>query len=307
MVELEPALDLGLTASLRGTLASPMQGGPLAPTLEGAFDLKALEPARLQAFLTPAMREALLGWPTARRWEEASKNTLGLWVTDESVIVRIQTNALGYGFSPHPLPGGDLVRDIRNTAALASAVNEAATHVPPSSGLALHVAVWRAFASTHGLAFVASPLRMSGVFDGVTFAARAALVGAVEGYGVELTMPFARPLPFYLRLGPTGGWFDLPKYYPDAWAEWARPKKTGDDAFDDALRVVSVDPAAQNELLTPEIRGALLALLKTNEHVHLTTDSISVRTKTKVSPDAFAGILRPLSAIEKMIDQAAAR
>lgn len=305
---LEPALDLGLKISLRGSLVAQaigLEAKPLrAPTFEEAFNIQALEPSRLQSFLTPAMREALAAWHSARRWESEaeSKNSLEFWITDESVIARIQTNALGFGITTHPLPTDQLVRDIRATAALARSVNEAAKLVPPAAMLALQTAAWRPFASTHGLAFCESPLRVSGLFDGVTFSARAALLGT-EGYGVELTMPFARPLPFYMRLGPTSGWFEIPTPYPDSWTEWARPQKTGDSAFDDELRVVSVDPNAQGALLTPDVRRALLDLHARHEHVHVTTEAISVRTKGMVKPETFAEILRPLSAIERMIDR----
>lgn len=118
---------------------------------------------------------------------------------------------------------------------------------------------------------------------------------------------FARALPFYLRLGPTCGWFDVPKYYPDAWSEWASAQKTGDSAFDRELRVVSADQAAQRSLLTPEVRKALVELHSKHERVHMTTESISVRTKGMLVPQTFAEILRPLAEIEKMIDRSTAR
>ena len=309
---LEPALDLGLGVSLRGSYVGQKVGLSQPPldnaSFEQAFDIKAREPWRLAAFLTPAMREALIGWHKARLWERdaATKNSLELWVTDESVIVRIQTNALGFGVSSQALVTEELIRDIRATAALARQVNEVAKVVPPASVLAPQAAAWQAFASTHGLAFFGSPLRMSGVFAGHTFAARAAFLDNGD-YGVELTMPFARPLPFYLRLGEKSGLFEAPRSYPDAWAEWASRHKTGDATFDAELRVVSVDPDAQNALLSPELRKALLDLQRMNEHVHMTTESVSVRTKRMVAPEAFAEMLRPLSEIETMVDRAMAR
>jgi hypothetical protein len=311
---LEPALDLGLKISLRGSRLA--QAAPLterdaalgSQPFYAAFSVEAFEPSRLQTFFTPALRAALAQWHNARQWERASasKNALELWISDESVIVSISTNALGYGFTTHPMPTDEIVRDVRATVALAKAMSDAGKHVLPAASLAPHAATWRTFASAHGLVLSESPLRMTGVFAGITFSARAALLGQ-EGYGVELTMPFARPLPFYLRLGPRCGWFEIPKDDPDARTEWARPQKTGDSAFDDALRVVSADEAAQNALLTSDLRRALLNLLESNEHVHMTTESISLRTKSMVSPDVFAKILRPLAEIEMMVDRSTAR
>ena len=63
------------------------------------------------------------------------------------------------------------------------------------------------------------------------------------------------------------------------------------------------DTNAQNALLSHDIRRALLELLATKEHVHMTTDSLTVRTRTKVSPGTFAELLRPMSALEKTIER----
>jgi hypothetical protein len=309
---LDPALDLGLRISLRGSYFSHTT--PLGerdavggPAFDAAFAMQATEPGRLAALLTPALRRALVGFHNARRWERdsAAKNALDFWITDESVILRIETNALGYG-GTKAIAVEELLTDIRATAGLAKTLGDAMAHVPPSAALAQHAPAWRAFADANGLAFSASPLRVSGSFAGVAFAARAALVdGAL---GVELTMPFARPLPFYLRLGPRCGWFEVPRSYTDAWAEWVRPQKTGDDVFDKALEVVSaVDTDALTAVLNPEVRGALLVLRSRHDHVEMSTTSVSVRTRGLVGPDAFAEILRPLAELEKTIERGAPR
>ncbi len=240
-----------------------------------------------------------MSWHNARRWERdsAAKNGLDFWITDESVILRIQTNALGFG-GTKAIEVEELIADIRATAGLARTIGEAMAHVPPSAELAQHAPAWRAFAEANGLRFSASPLRVSGSVRrrGVR-GARGPRRRRVRRRADDAVRA---PAPFYLRLGPRCGWFEIPRSYTDAWAEWVRPQKTGDGAFDQALEVVSaVDTEALTAALSPEVRRALLALRSSHDHVQMSTTSVSVRTRGMVGPEAFAGILRPLSELEK--------
>jgi hypothetical protein len=267
------------------------------------------------ALLTPAVHAALVDWHNARGDERRSgtKNSLEFWVTDESVILRVATAVFTSHVGYVPIAPEELLADIRATAGLAKLLSASAPGVAASTQLAPHAAAWRAFAAAHGFPFSESPLRTAGTFDGVAFTARAASLdtAAAPGpYGVELTMPFSRPLPFYLRLGPRARWYQVAKRwaaYPDAWAEWVGAEKTGDAAFDHAYRVVTADSAAQKALLTADVRRALLELLLVHEHVHVTGDCISVRTSAMVAPETFAQVLRPLAAAEKLIDKALSR
>lgn len=313
---IDPPLDLGLDVSLRLGMGKQRpilteQDVPGTPKFDSAYKISVAEPERLRAMYTPALHAALVAWNNKRQWESdsPSKNWFEFWVRDESVIIRLETNYFGFGVGT-AVTTDELLSDIRASADLARLVGEAAKLAPPAATLAPHLPAWRAFAASQGLALGESPLRISGSFDGVPFAARAAVAGTPAHYGVELTTPFARPLPFYLRLGPRGRWFEVEQRwaaYPDAWAEWARPHKTGDAVFDDAFRVVTADTDAQTALLSDDVRRALLGLLKSYDHVHMTGDCVSVRTRDMLAPDGFAQILRPLAELEKLVDRALAR
>ena len=64
----------------------------------------------------------------------------------------------------------------------------------------------------------------------------------------------------------------------------------------DALRRRDADPDE-----------ALIDLQARFDHVHVTSDCISVRTSSMVAPETITDILQPLTALEKLFDRAARR
>jgi hypothetical protein len=306
----EPPLDLGLKISMRAS--GYTNSNPLGPqdvhgsaAFDAAFAVEGAEPQRVRTFFTDDVRSALIAWHNARRIERYSehKNWMEFWVSDESVILCLEPGAFALGLAK-AIVLEELVADVRATVALAKAVERAAKSVPPSALLATHAATWRAFAASRGFTFTDSPFRMTGSFAGTPFAARAVSTKGPT-YGVELTMPFAKPLPLYMRLGRRERWYEFSKRfaaYPDAWTEWVKPKKTGHSDFDHEFRVIATNGELESAVLNEEVRAALLGLTRMYEHVHMTTDCISVRTNEFVPPAQLEDVLAPLAAIEKLVD-----
>lgn len=313
---IDPPLDLGLAISLRAsgyTVSQPLGERDLdgSPAFEAAFAIEGAERDRVNALFTRQLRGALITWHNARKWERYAKEKswMEFWISDQSVILRLEPGYFAWGFGTKAILVEELVADVRATAALARAVGEAARNVPPSALLAQHASAWRAYAETHGHRFSGSPLAITGTLGSIPFAVRAAWQGKT-GYGVELTVPFARPLPAYLRVGRQTHWWEIAKRwatYPDAWSEWLTAKKTGDDTFDEAFRVVTANAEAEETVLNPDVRRALLALGASYDHVHLTTEVISVRTPAMIPPADFEWVLRSLADLEKLIDGATRR
>lgn len=92
---LEPQLDLGLKLSLRQSYllsAAPLseQDLPGSARFNNAFALSAAEPTRLPSVFNPTLHAGLVNWHNAREWERMSKNSFEFWISDESVIARIE-------------------------------------------------------------------------------------------------------------------------------------------------------------------------------------------------------------------------
>ena len=313
---IDPPLDLGLSISLRAsgyTVSQPLGERDLdgSPAFDAAFIIEGAERDRTNALFTRELRGALITWHNARKWERYAKEKswMEFWISDQSVILRLEPGYFAWGFGSKATLVEELVADVRATAALARAVGEAARNVPPSALLAPHAPAWRAFAEAHGHRFSASPLSITGTMGDVPFAVRAVWQGKGT-YGVELTVPFARPLPAYLRVGRQTHWWELSRRwatYPDAWSEWLTARKTGDETFDEVFRVVTANAEAEDTVLSEDVRGALLELGAWYEHVHMTTEVISVRTPGMIPPAEFEGVLRSLARIEKLIDASTRR
>jgi hypothetical protein len=261
------------------------------PEIDKAFCIKAHEKERARGLFTQEVCAALLPW----------KNAGDLFhIDDEGVHLAIRPGSYS------TLDGESIVKNAQATAYLASVIARALPSVPPSHILAEHVETWREFASAHGLEFLASPLRVSGSLtdaryrtaSSIPFAARVAPVSK-DGYGVDLRVRIEPQLPCYLRVRPAH-WYDVFEKTGDAAHE-----KTGDPAFDDALRVTTDDPDAARKILGPGVRNDLLTLLHQHGAVSLENGELAIRTKTMVPPDHFATIAEETASVAREIANAA--
>lgn len=275
---IDPPADLRLsirTAGLAAKLGELLGKHDIEvgdPAFDAAFDIKADEPARAEALLTPALRDSLLAW---------KKSNAQFYVTDEGVFLSVMVGGV---VPSSTLDVETLVANTRALAALARSFSVALRGVPSSTILAAHVDAWRAYAATHGLEFSASPLRAWGNLGGAPFVARATAVDD-HAYGVDLRLRFERPLPWLLRVRPAR-FFDFLERTGDAAHE-----ATGDAEFDRELRVTTGDPAAMKALLDDGVRAALLELHRAEGDILVDSDGLSVRSKTMADPSTFGGIV----------------
>lgn len=282
---LQPPADMGLsihTAGLASKLGKLFGRHDIAvgdPGFDAAFVVKADEPARAEALLTPALREALLGW---------KKSGAAFYVTDDRVRLYVLPGAYS------TLGAADLVANARAVAGLARALDVALIDVPPSTALAPHIDAWRAYAVTHGLGFSSSPLRAWGSLDASPFVARAT-ANSDHAHGVDLWMQFAQRLPFFLRVRHAR-FFDFLERTGDA-----AHTETGDVGFDRELRVTTTDPARAKVILDDVVRAALLDLQRVDGDVVLDPVGLSVSTKTMSDPATFGRIVDRVAAVARTL------
>ncbi len=253
-----------------------------------AFDVRADEPSRARALLTPALRAHLGSWlrPGAH---------LRFHVTDEEVRLDGGSNLAT------PLGTARLLGDVQAAARLATAMNESLRGVPSAAHLVAHAETWRDYAALRGLAFSASPLAVIGTLEGASFAARATPVGR-SGYGVDVRLRFAAPLPWLLKVR-AARFFD----FLDALigpAEGAH-LKTGDAPFDAAMCVSTTAPEPVLAFLDAPIRAALLALLRDDEAVVMDHEGIAVRTETMADPQELARIAERIAVVARKLHDSA--
>jgi hypothetical protein len=280
-VGLNPPLDMRLSVA-RASLADKI--GDLvgkhdirvgdAP-FDDAFTIRADEPARASALLTPWLRQRLAPW----------RNIGGFCLNDNGVHAHIVSNVGAR------VTAEDVVRDVRALVALAKAVDEAARAVPPSARLVEHVNAWRAYAAANSFAFAPSPLRIGGEIGASEFVARAAPVPDESTYGVDLRLRFQERLPFALHVRPAQFLEVFDRVTGESFV------KTGHAYFDDALRVSSNDAAAATAFLNEHVRTALLDLHRAEGHVTLDSEGLAVRTRRMIPPDEFARMIERIDAI----------
>jgi hypothetical protein len=257
------------------------------PEIDKAFCIKAHEPERARGLFTPEVCAALLPWKKAGDL---------FHIDDEGVHLAIRPGSYS------TLDGESIVKNAQATAYLARTIAKALPSVPASQILAQHVDSWRDFANAHGLDFSPTPLRVSGSLtdaryrtaSSTPFTARVAPVSK-DGYGVDLRVRIEPRLPCYLRVRPSH-WYDVFEKTGDAAHE-----KTGDSAFDAALRVTTDDPDVAKKILAPGVRNDLLTLLHQHGAVSLENDELSIRTKTMVPPDHFATIVEEVASVAREI------
>lgn len=252
------------------------------PAFDAAYEIGSEEPTRAKALLTPALREVLMAWKNASHFD-IREHGVGFWTIPGSYSTMEAT----------------VLRDaIKSVAGLARATSAALAEVPPSARLTNEIAAWKAHAEEHGLALGTSPLRMEGKIDGAVFSARV-LAKRNAGHVVELSTTFAERLPFFLRVEPAR-FRDAFRSEPEG-----TRTKTGDAAFDDALRVVTSEPAKANAFLDEEVRQALLALAKEEGELVLRSEGLALHTKRLVEPATFDRIFQRLSAVAAKLQASA--
>jgi hypothetical protein len=235
---------------------------------DAAFDVHGDEPDRVKALLTPAVRASLLGW---------KKANADFRLTDDGVQLFVLAGVYSTKAADEIIP------DIRATAALVRTVSVASEQIPPSALLANQIAEWQTYAARASFEVSASPLRMCGSLDGASFVARAV---AVEGgeWGVDLQLRFATPLPWRIHVRPAR-FFDFMEATGDA-----KRGKTGNEEFDEELRITTADPERTRVLLNDDTRAALLALHREHGAVVLDSEGLSIRTASMVAPHAFPAL-----------------
>jgi hypothetical protein len=287
---LDPPADLRLSvrpaglASKLGVLLGRHDIEVGEKEFDSAFDIKADEPARAKAFLTPGLREALLTW---------KKTGAEFWITDEEVHLWTRPGA----WSTHS--GETIVADARAVAALARTASDALHAVPASTQFAAHVDAWRGYATTHGFAFSASPLRVIGALSGASFVARAVAVSNHD-WGVELRLQFTQQLPWFVRVRPSR-LFDFLERTGNA-----VHLATGDAAFDHEFRVTTADAEKTKAFVDADVRSALMELHRDQGGVVLDSDGVSVRTNAMTDPASFGGIVDRVAAVARKLNERAA-
>lgn len=234
----ERPLALGLLLRRRG-LSERLWRRARAPRvalpdlLDRAIEASGDDPHRVRTLLDAAAQEHLL--KMLHRWRDVV-------VTDESVRVLLS----------QPLATAaelqELVDDLRG---LSSALGSARAAVDPPDALTAVSAGLQAMARERDLDFHAEYPAAGGVLDG-----RRVYVGPVRtenNYTGILRLGF--------RPHRTLGLQVLPQTEPDGYWSVGQDIQVGDDAFDDAFVVKGYDPQAVRELLTPELRAALCALI----------------------------------------------
>jgi hypothetical protein len=249
-----------------------------------ALEVRADEPARARALLTPALRAALLGWAEAGADFE---------MTDEIVSLNVLPGAYS------TMAADEIERDVRAAVALVRAANEALPAVPPSTILAEHVAAWRAYAGREGLQFLASPLSVWGRLAGEPFAARAAAIPG-RSYGVHLRLQFEQRLPWLVRARPAR-WHDFLERTGDA-AHVA----TGDTEFDREFRVTTTDAEATRAFFDEGVRAALLGLDRDEGAVVLDADGLALRMAAMTAPEHFGRLVERVGAVARKLHEQAA-
>ncbi len=284
----DPPADLHLHIAPEGVLSKAralfgkhdLEVGDAA--FDAAFEVKAHEPERARALLGPELRAILLPWKDAGSL---------FHVDDRGVHLSVHTGT--YYSEPEPAL---IVQNARAVGHLARAFAQALAHVPPSLVLGSHVEAWRSFAQAHGLELSATPLRMSGALaragyrgaDAVPFSARVVPLGDRE-YGVELRVRVDLDPPFMLRVRPAH-WYDFAERHHE---------KTGDAAFDGALRVTTDDPEAARRVLGESVRGALLSLHAEYADVAIEDGELAVRTRTMIEPAHFGDVIDRMAAVAR--------
>lgn len=249
---------------------------------DDAFEIGSEEPARALALLTPALRQTLMGWKDLRNFD-VREDRVSFWTIPGSYSTMEAT----------------VLREaVVSLVGLARVTSTVIPGAPPSARLSKQIDAWRTHAQQHGLAFVASPLRMGGKIAGAAFSAHVVAVRD-GGHGVEIGTTFEERLPFFLRISPAR-WRDVFRRE----AEGA-PAKTGDAAFDDAFRVITSEPAKATAFLDDDVRRALLGLTAEEGDLVVWSEGISLRTKRLVPPDAFDQIFGRLAVVAAKLHSSA--
>ena len=285
-VVLDPRPDLrlsirnaGLTAKVGSWFGKhDIEVGDAA--FDAACEVRGAEPQRVRALLTPAVRAGLVSLvQTGARFH----------LTDESLFFWRNTGAY------QTASREELLQNIRGATELARAVVAALDGVPSSVVLAPYVDAWREYAGAHGLHFSASPLRVFGNLGSASIRAHATATDD-DAYGVELRLAFATPLPWYVRVRPTG-FFD----FLEGTGEAAHAN-TGDPSFDRELRFTTTHPLEARAILDADLRKALLALHHEQGAVILETSGLSVRTDRMASPDELDRILDRVAIVARHLE-----
>lgn len=239
VLDLARPLGLGLVLrrkGLRDRLRRPkgprvaLDGDPLDRLVEVFGD----DPGRVREVLGPSVR-AVLG-PVLERWRD-------LVVTDQTVRIHL----------PRPLARAaelrTLVADMR---ALAAALHEARAAVAPPAPLAARLAEWRSLGDALGLEVEPAYPGLVGRVD--DHPVRVTPLRTADGYGAEVRVGFRPHRRTGLRLRP--------QEEPDGYWSVGQDIQCADPVFDQAFVVKGWDPDHVRELLAPELRGRLVALLR---------------------------------------------
>ncbi|HSN98447.1 MAG TPA: hypothetical protein VLS89_09115 [Candidatus Nanopelagicales bacterium] len=249
---LDLGLDVGPEAPWDDLLAGGQGGDPVRtgdPAFDMGFQIRADEPNRARALLTPALRDTL------RRCGD---------------LVRLTDLGVSLSHRGACLDPAWIRWALRNAANVATLVDNARRRVPLATPLAGHRPGWRQLAAELGLNSTRAPLGVWGAFEGSPICAYAARTGPLA-YGLEVAVRFERPLGVDLRIKPAGAIDALCAMLG------GDDRRVGDPAFD---RVFSVRCARSDRLpgvLDAEARERLLELSRRAGAVRVLDEGVSVR------------------------------
>jgi hypothetical protein len=236
-LDLERPLGLGLRVRPRGLSERVRRARPGLttgdPELDGPLDLRAYDPARVQALFTDEVREALsrlrAGWPA-------------LEVHDHGIRVDL----------PSPITREDALRRlIEHLRRLAVALESARRAVPPPPQVEDWLPAWRALAEDHGLQLEPALPMLTGAWDGVHVEVRCARL-AEDRFAAEVRAYLADHR-------PTGLWV-IPAARAATTTTAGQDIHTDDASFDADFVIKGYDPFTIRRVLDDGVRHAIRAL-----------------------------------------------
>jgi hypothetical protein len=268
-LEFERPLGLGLRIRPRGLSERVRRARPGLttgdPELDGPLDLRAYDPARVQALFTDEVREALsrlrAGWPA-------------LEVHDHGVRVDL----------PSPLTREDALRRlIEHLRRLAVALETARRAVPAPPQVEDWLPAWRALADERGLQFEPALPMLTGELEGVAVEVRCARL-AEDRFAAEVRAHIAEHR-------PTGLWV-LPAARATTTTTAGQDIHTEDPNFDADFVIKGFDPFTIRRVLDDGVRRAVRALAP-HGAVTITDRTVDLRGAA-IDRDALEDALRAI-------------
>jgi hypothetical protein len=274
-LDLQRPLGLGLRIRPRGLSERVRRARPGLttgdPELDGPLDLRAYDPARVQALFTDEVREALTrlraGWPA-------------LEVHDHGIRVDL----------PSPLTREDALRRlIEHLRRLAVALEAARRAVPAPPQVEDWLPAWRALADERGLQLEPELPMLSGAWDGVNVEVRCARL-AEDRFAAELRAHLADHR-------PTGLWV-LPAARATTTTTAGQDIHTEDGTFDADFVIKGYDPFTIRRVLDEGVRRAVRALAA-HGAVAITDRAVDLRG----APIDRAGLEAALGALRDVTEE----